>query len=129
MDDRTGTTASGAARDPRRGPIGIAQARPAPDRENTSGRGSAAAVWPLFSGLGPLGALPTVPRLARTYTALVLGGWGLGGVVDDSQAVVSELAANAVDAATDEGGGPTYSGDGRLPVVCVRLMTDLARLR
>ena len=126
MDDRTGTTASGRVRDPRRGPVGIARARPASGRETGSGRGTAAVTWPLFSGLGPLGALPTVPRLARTYTALVLGGWGLGGVVDDSQAVVSELAANAVHAATGEDGGPAYSGDGRLPVVWVRLMTDLA---
>jgi hypothetical protein len=129
MDDRTGTTASSQVRDSRRGPVGIARARPGSGRDVVIGRRIATVTWPLFSGLGPLGALPTVPRLARTYTALVLGGWGLGGVVDDSQAVVSELAANAVHAATDEDGGPTYGGNGRLPVIWVRLMTDLARLR
>jgi hypothetical protein len=31
-----------------------------------------AAAWPLFAGLGPLGALPTAPRLARVFTGLVL---------------------------------------------------------
>ena len=129
MDDRTGTTASGRVKDPRRGPVGIARARPASGREIGSGWGTVAVTWPLFSGLGPLGALPTVPRLARTYTALVLGGWGLVGVVEDSQAVVSELAANAVHATTGEDGGPAYNGDGRLPVLWVRLMTDLALLR
>jgi hypothetical protein len=129
MHDRTSTAASDVVRDPRRGSIGIARARPVSDRENGVGRGSAVAVWPLFSGLGPLGALPTVPRLARSYTALVLGGWGLGGVIEDSLAIVSELATNPVNAATGEGGGAAYNGDGRLPVLWVRLMTDLTLLR
>jgi hypothetical protein len=128
MDDRTGTTASGRVREPRRESVDIGRASPASGKAIGSGRGTAAVTWRLFSGLGPLGALPTVPRLARTYTASVLGGWGLGGVVQESQAVVSELATNAVHAATGEDGGPVYSGDGRLPVVWVRLMTDLVVL-
>jgi hypothetical protein len=126
MGDRTGTTTSGRVRDPRCEPVGVARARSNSVGNTGSVRGTAAATWPLFSGLGPLGALPTVPRLARTYTALVLGGWGLDGFIEDSLAVVSELAANAVHAATGEDGEPAYSGDGRLPVVWVRLMTDMA---
>ena len=129
MDDRMGTTASGRVREPRPESADIGGARPASAKKVGCGRGTAAVPWPLFSGLGPLGALPTVPRLARTYTALVLGGWGLGVVVDESQAVVSELAANAVQTSTGEDGGPAYSGDGRLPVMWVRLMTDLVLLR
>jgi hypothetical protein len=127
MNGRTATAASGRETDPRRGPAITASARPAPAGPAGS-RGTAAAAWPLFSGLGPLGALPTVPRLARTYTALVLGAWGLGSLAEDSQAIVSELATNAVRAATSEDGGPAYSADGRLPVIWVRLMTDLELL-
>ena len=33
--------------------------------------------WPLISDLGPLGALPTVPRLARGFVSVTLNGWGL----------------------------------------------------
>jgi len=128
MGDMTGITASGGVRDPRREPIGVARARATSGREIGSVRRTAPAAWPLFSGLGPLGALPTVPRVARTYTALVLDGWGLGGAIEDSQAVVSELATNALQAATGEDGGLAYNGDGRLPVVWVHLMSDLALL-
>jgi hypothetical protein len=126
MNGGTSTAASGREMGPRRVPVAIAGARPAPAVGTGSGRGAAA--WPLFSGLGPLGALPTVPRLARAYTALVLGGWGLRCIAEDSQVIVSELATNAVRAATGDDGGPAYSDNGRLPVVWVRLMTDLALL-
>lgn len=128
MNDRTGAAASGRETGLRRGSVGIASARPDTATSTGGTWGTAAATWPLFSGLGPLGALPTLPRLARTYTALVLGGWGLGSITEDSQMIVSELATNAVRAATGAGGGPAYSGDGRLPVVWIRLMTDLALL-
>ena len=130
MNGRTATAASGREADSRHGPAITASAYPAPagPAGPAGSRGTAAAAWPLFSGLGPLGALPTVPRLARTYTALVLGGWGLGSLAEDSQMIVSELATNAVRAATGEDGVPAYSGDGRLPVVWVRLMTDLELL-
>ena len=33
--------------------------------------------WPLFTGLGPLGALPTAPRLVRRFTTMILAGWDL----------------------------------------------------
>jgi hypothetical protein len=51
---------------------------------------SHAPAWPLFAGIGPLGALPTMPRLARAFTGLVLAGWGLGRLIEDCELVVSE---------------------------------------
>jgi hypothetical protein len=56
--------------------------------------------WPLFAGLGPLGALPTVPRLARVLSGLVLPGWGLAGLADDCELVNRELTSNVIRAAT-----------------------------
>jgi hypothetical protein len=85
--------------------------------------------WPLFAGLGPLGALPTVPRLARTFCVLVLGGWGLGRLADDCALVVSELSSNVVRAATGPGGQPGYDYRGRLPLLWLRLLSDQAQVR
>jgi hypothetical protein len=85
--------------------------------------------WPLFAGLGPLGALPTAPRLARAFTVLVLGGWGLAGASDTTALVASELATNVVRAAADGDGCPVYDADGRLTELWLRLMSDRARLR
>ena len=45
--------------------------------------------WPLYSALGPVGALQTAPGLARAFTAMVLGGWGMASTDDLAQ--VSEL--------------------------------------
>jgi hypothetical protein len=53
--------------------------------------------WPLFSGLGPVSALPTAPGMARGFTAMVLGGWGIAGhgdLVGTSTLLVSELSTN-----------------------------------
>jgi hypothetical protein len=88
--------------------------------------------WPLFSGLGPVGALPTAPGVARGFTATVLGGWnmaGRGGLVDVSTLLVSELSTNVVDRATDKDGGPLYLADGRIAVLWLRLMTNRRSLR
>ena len=46
--------------------------------------------WPLTSDLGPLGALPTAPRLARGFIGVVLNGWGLGSLIETTELVVSE---------------------------------------
>jgi hypothetical protein len=54
-------------------------------------------LWPLFAGFGPMGALPTVPGLARALTALALGSWDLISVPDlaeVSELIVSEMSAN-----------------------------------
>jgi hypothetical protein len=88
--------------------------------------------WPLFSALGPVGALRTAPGLARAFTALVLGGWGLAGaadLVDVSALIVSELATNVVQAASGGDGSPVYQVSGRLTGLWLRLMSDRARLR
>lgn len=89
----------------------------------------AAPVWPLFAGLGPLGALPSVGRLCRTFTALVLAGWELGALAEDCETVIGELVANVVQAATGPDGQPRYDQNGRLPVLWLRLLSDGAALR
>jgi hypothetical protein len=86
--------------------------------------------WPLFAGLGPLGALPPVPRLARAFTRLVLASWGLGHLTDDSELITSELTSNVIRAATGEDGHPRYDSRGRLPLLWLRLLSDhTGRLR
>jgi hypothetical protein len=85
--------------------------------------------WPLFAGLGPLGALPTVPRLARSFGGLVLVGWGLGHLAENCELIVSELSANVVQAAADRNGHPRYDPHGRLPLLWLRLLSDRARVR
>lgn len=85
-------------------------------------------VWPMSACLGPVGALPAACHLARTFTALILGGWGLSAVSDTSELIVSEFAANVIRAASPDGNRCCHSA-GRLPFMSLRLMTDLARLR
>lgn len=80
--------------------------------------------WPLFAGLGPLGALPPVPRLARAFTRLVLASWGLGQLTDDSELIASELTSNVIRAATRDDGHPRYDAHGRLPLLWLRLLSD-----
>ena len=88
-----------------------------------------APAWPLFAGLGPLGALPTAPRLARMFSGLVLAGWDLADLADDCELIISELTSNVVRAATGPDGCPRYDIRGRLPVLWVRLLSDRAQLR
>lgn len=84
--------------------------------------------WPLTSDLGPLGALPTVPRLVRGFASVVLTGWGLVGQIDIAELLLSELATNVVRASTGPDGHPRYDESGRLPLLWVRLLTDRTRL-
>jgi hypothetical protein len=88
-----------------------------------------ATAWPLVAGLGPLGALPTAGRLCRSFTVMVLAGWGLSGVADDCELVTGELVANVVQAATGPDGQPAYDGAGRLPVLWLRLLSDRWQLK
>lgn len=83
--------------------------------------------WPLISDLGPLGALPTAPRLARGFTAVALTGWGLAKLADVAELLVSELTTNVVLASTGPDGKPLYAG-GKLPLLWVRLLSDHSRL-
>jgi hypothetical protein len=85
--------------------------------------------WPLFAGLGPLGALPTVPRVVRSFSTLVLGTWGLTAFTDDAELLMSELATNAVAAATGPDGRPRYDDSGGLHLLWARLLSDRVRLR
>lgn len=79
--------------------------------------------WPLVAGLGPLGALPTAPRLARSFTVVVLGGWALAELAEDAELIASELCSNVVRAASGPDGRPRYD-DGRLPLLWLRLLSD-----
>jgi hypothetical protein len=85
--------------------------------------------WPLASSLGPLGAVPTVARLARTFTVTILITWGLTAVTEAGELIVGELAANVLRAAAGPDGQPGYDSEGRLPVLWLRLRSDLARLQ
>ncbi len=80
--------------------------------------------WPLTSYLGPLGALPTAPRLARGFVVQVLSSWGLTESMDVLELIASELATNVVRAATSLDGSPRYDSDGRLHLMWLRLLSD-----
>ena len=87
--------------------------------------------WPLYSALGPIGALLTAPGLARAFTATVLGDWGMaspGELAQVSELVVSELATNVVQLATNGDGSPVYQGHS-LTLLWLGLMCDRIRLR
>lgn len=84
--------------------------------------------WPLSSDLGPLGALPTVPRLARGFVSVTLNGWGLGGLTDVTELLVSELSTNVVRASMAADGVLQYDADGKLPLLWIRLLCDRAHL-
>lgn len=127
MNGRTGAVAPGPAGPANGTPI-ARSARVAPAGSQWPG----IRPWPLFSALGPIGALPTAPGLAREFTAMVLGGWDLARVNDlgDLTAlVVSELATNVVLLATGAGGSPLFQADGRLTELWLRLMSDRALLQ
>lgn len=82
--------------------------------------------WPLYSHLGPLGALPTAPRLARQYTRLVLAQWGMSELSEYAELIASELTTNAVAASSSPDGQPLYQS-GRLAVIHLGLLSDRAQ--
>ncbi|MCW2897461.1 MAG: hypothetical protein QOH87_3247 [Trebonia sp.] len=84
--------------------------------------------WPLISDLGPLGALPTVPRLARGFVGATLNLWGLDTLADVTELLVSELSTNVVRAATNPDGALRYDADGKIPLLWIRLFCDHVRL-
>jgi histidine kinase-like protein len=100
-----------------------------PEPSRTQAAPGDAQAWPLLAGLGPVGALPTVPRLARAFAGMALAGWGLGRLADDCDVVISELTTNAFRAATGPDGQPRYDMHGRLPVLWLRLLSDRTWLR
>ena len=84
--------------------------------------------WTLSSDLGPVGALPTAPRLSRGFVSATLDGWGLGELRDVTELLVSELSTNVVRASTDPDGTLRYDAEGKLPLLWIRLLSDRARL-
>ena len=80
--------------------------------------------WPLTSYLGPVGALPTAPRLARGFVTVVLNEWALPDPIDVLELVASEFATNVVRAATGPDDHPRYDADGRLQLMWLRLLSD-----
>jgi anti-sigma regulatory factor (Ser/Thr protein kinase) len=54
-------------------------------------------MWPLQTQL-PLAALPTAPAVARGHVRAVACEWGLAGMADTAELLVSELVTNAVQA-------------------------------
>lgn len=127
MNGGTGTVKAGLDSDLLSGMPVAAPACPVLDRGEELWPGTGRA-WPLFSGLGPVGALPTAPRLARAFSTLILKSWHLAALEDTAALIVSELSTNVVRAAQDREGNPVYGSDGRLPVMWLRLMADRALL-
>jgi anti-sigma regulatory factor (Ser/Thr protein kinase) len=82
--------------------------------------------WPLWSSL-PLGAFLTATPCARLHARAVLIEWGLRGLAERAELIVSELVTNAVRASVGPDGRPRY-GEAGLPVVVLRLFTDGARV-
>lgn len=83
--------------------------------------------WLASSVLPPLGALRTAPATARGHVQGTLAVWRLSELSDTVELVVSELAANAVNASVGPGGHPACI-DGRIPVIRVRLFVNEAVL-
>jgi anti-sigma regulatory factor (Ser/Thr protein kinase) len=75
--------------------------------------------WPLCSCL-ELGALPTAVPCARLHARQVAWEWGLNGITETIELLVSELTTNAVQAA---------AGYGSQSPICLRLLADDVRVR
>lgn len=77
-----------------------------------------AAAWPLCSYL-ELGALPSAVPCARLHATQVLWEWGLTGLSESIELVVSELVTNAVRAS---------QGQAWPPVIRLWLLSDRSRV-
>lgn len=91
MRGRTGTAEPGHA-DPSCGLEPRPGTRPVPPAMARTDRRTS---WPLLAHLGPLGALPTAPRVARCLTRVILTTWGIDGLADTAELIVSELTTNS----------------------------------
>jgi anti-sigma regulatory factor (Ser/Thr protein kinase) len=76
-------------------------------------------LWPLRSSL-ELGALPTAVPCARLHTRQLVWEWGLDGLAETTELLVSELATNAVQAIV---------GQADHTAVRLQLFGDNARVR
>lgn len=82
----------------------------------------------LSSTMPPLAAVRTAASTARAHVRSTLAVWEMTHLADTTEAIVSELVANAVNSSADGQGRPLYR-DGRILVVWVRLCADDERLK
>ena len=75
--------------------------------------------WPLASSL-ELGALPTAVSCARLHAKHLAWEWGLTGISETIELLVSELTTNSVQA---------MAGHDGQPVIRLRLLSDYTRVR
>lgn len=75
--------------------------------------------WPLASSL-ELGALPTAVPCARLHARHLAWEWGLTGITETIELLVSELTTNSVQAVT---------GHDAQPAIRLRLLSNNARVR
>ena len=68
-----------------------------PAQQHRSSAGTASSPWPLQTHL-PLAAHPTAPACARGHVRAIAHEWGLPGLADIAELLVSELVTNAVRA-------------------------------
>jgi hypothetical protein len=74
-----------------------------------------------------MGAMVSVPAIARAHVAVTLTTWQLGSLAEVGELVVSELVTNAVEASTGADGLPLYVL-GRMPLVRVAVLSDGVRV-
>lgn len=86
--------------------------------------GTVTRAWPLQTHL-ELAALPTAPGCARDHVRAVTHGWGLSGLADTAELVVSELVTNAVQAYARM---TTRADQTTVPVIGLWITSDLIAL-
>ena len=64
-----------------------------------------------FESVLAIGALPTATPCARLHARNIACEWGLHGLADTIELVVSELVTNAVKASTDQDQRPHYTDE------------------
>jgi anti-sigma regulatory factor (Ser/Thr protein kinase) len=101
-------------------PARCGAARLAPSAEQSSGAGTAVQSWPLETHL-PLHALPTAPGCARDHVRAVACEWGLSGLAETAELLVSELVTNALYASERSDVGADKA---TVPVVQLWIVTD-----
>ena len=77
-----------------------------------------------FQSVLAIGALPTATPCARLHARNIACEWGLHGLADTIELVVSELVTNAVKASTDRDQRPHYTDQHGLAWIHLRLSTD-----
>ena len=94
---------------------------PAPTLHSSQRAGTVATpyLWPLSNSL-ELGALPTAVPCARLHARQLAWEWGLSGIAETIELLVSELTTNSVQA---------MAGHDGQPAIRLRLLNDNAQVR